>query len=186
MTAVNIQRDGNWVKPETASNVAWSSQSALANTTFLMSGPTAVNVDKGTVQAAEGTYTVSAGNQEAIGVFMQAPVSDNTPYRVQASGRVLGFKDYDEGWAIGIGYAPASITGSDDSIEDPMYIPFHRSFDGLIMVPALESGDTFYGRALAIALVNQAGLAMSSLHIKGNLSVQNLAVKAPTMQYSVA
>lgn len=187
MTPVNIQRDGLWIEPNASNLQAWSTELAITNSVCWVSGPTSVHVDKANVQSDHtATVSVAVGNERCIGVHMQQPVADNTPYRIKASISSPSEKDYDVQGSIVVGFSPASITGSDDIMSAPYYIPFHNTIDEMIMVPALDSGDPNYGRSLCIAVAIQPAVAYTTQVVLAQLSVQNLAVKAPTMQYSVA
>lgn len=183
----NIQRDGLWSKPETALDLAWSTQDNSTATTQRMNSSGSVVMDKGNAHAEYQTVlAITTDYRRSIGVLIQQPEKDNHPYRVLASGNINGFDKNLNGFAIMVGYAPLSPTGSDDVIEDPYFIPFAEEFDGLIQVPHLVAGDTYFGRALAIGLVAIAGETVSAAHIYGQISVQNLGVKPPTMQNAVS
>lgn len=184
---VNLQRDGIWTNPDNSANVAWSTASLLTATTFNVNAATGVNTDKGQVHSDHSaTVTVAANSQRAIGTYIQQPVGDNVPYRVLASGSVKDLSRDSTHFAIAVGYAPASITGSDDAIAEPYFIPFNGMFDGLLMIPALPDGDPLEDRALCFALAIQAGTAITTLNINGQLSVQRLGTKPPTMHNAVS
>lgn len=178
MSPVNIQRDGIWTNPKTTADISWSTATAISTSPPLMNGDAVTYTDKAQAQAVHSVATVNAGTGSAIGVLMDPPQGENWPYRVQASCRYEA--------SILIGYAPATPDGNDDIIEDEYYIPFERNFDGLIFVPALSSGDTYFGRALAIGVEVQPKSNVAALPILAHISVQNLGLKPPTMQYAVS
>lgn len=180
----NIQRDGRWTKPETASDLALATETTIITTTIKVNADPVVYVDMAQAHISNAAFAITTANQRCIGCYLTPPVGDNVPYRVKASITAFGQPVYNNDQAIVIGYAPAVITGTDDIIEDPYYIPFQSSFDDLIIVPALVSGDPFFGRALCIALACQT--AQASNHVLGSISVQSLGVKPPTMQNAVS
>lgn len=183
----NIQRDGHWTEPKTANDTTWAADELIANTTAKVNGPSAVSVDKANVHGDNvNTYSIAANEQRCIGVFIQEPDGDNTPYRVKASANVVGQSQDDTDMAILVGYAPASITGTDDVIEDVYYIPFYGEFDDLIVVPTLVSGDPFYDRALCFGIAIQSEAGITTKRLLGHLSVQRLATKPPTMAQAVS
>ena len=186
-SAKNIQRDGYWVNPKTSSDIGWSNDTALTSTAPVANLLTTKQTAKACVQSNATAVTQAIDTQKIIGVLMQEPIADNTPYRIQAGACVVGQSHTIDNFAIVIGYAPASPTGTNDTIEDPFYIPFRHSFDGMVIVPHLESGDTYFGRALFVGIAHQAGLAISptALHIKASLSVQRLGTTPPTMNFAV-
>ena len=116
-------------------------------------------------------------------VYIDPPVGDRVPYRVKAH---ASGADSAVSFMIAVGYAPASITGTDDIISEPLYLPFHKSIDQLIVVEEEESGDTYEGRALCFAVIAQADNAGIGDYIRAHISVQNMAVKPPTMQNAVS
>lgn len=182
----NIQRDGTWTVPKTSLDEAFAAEVALNLTLYKTSGPAAVAVDQASVQSQANILTViTIANRRSLGIFMTAPEGDNVPFRIKAGAHAPGLDIHEVNFAIVIGYGPASITGSNDIIEDVYYLPFRDTFDDLVMVPALVSGDTYFGRALSISIAAQAGAAVNN-HIAAYLSVQNLGVKPPTMQNAVS
>ena len=182
----NIQRDCIFVQPLTSALLSLSSTGvAVGAAAFNMNSSGSENVDKATAQIdSTSTYSITADTAKSIGVLMMPPEGDRVPYRIKAS-ISCGVPDLLA--YIGIGYAPASPTGSGDSIDEPIWLPFDTMFDDTVIVEALDSGDGNYGRALAIALIAGAdATGISAESIVGHLSVQNLGVKPPTMQNAVS
>ncbi len=175
----NIQRDGRWVHPKTSEDINFSTQQSIYSATPQANGPTAVHVDYAEVHSnILAAVTCPVSNQVIMGVYMDPPVGDNVPFRVKAS--IINYA------SILVGYGPASITGTDDPIDEQYYLPFIYEFDDLIMVPALASGDTNFGKALFIGLCLQPPITITATPQLGQLSVQNLGVKPPTMQNAIS
>lgn len=183
--AKNIQRDCTFAQPLTSGLLDFATESTLNQPTCLMNSSGSTNVDFASCQSDHtATYSLTAANKRALGVLMQPPVADRVPYRIKASAinPYVATK-----FAIVIGYAPASPSGSDDSIDEPVYIPFTEVFDDTVIVETLDSGDGNYGRALAIGvamIADATGLTTDPVLV--HLSVQNLSVKPPTMAQAIA
>lgn len=185
MNITNLQRDSIHTELLSANQKAWSAESLIAGDSFLMNSSGVVNQVTGQVQSSHNSkYTISADSIRGVGVFMQPPSKeDATPYRViaQASSITSGLL-----FAIAVGFAPASITGSDDIIKEPSYFPFSGRFDGVIMVPKVPAGDTYIDRPIAIAVVAADGSAGPTQYIMAHLSAQNLAVAPPAFAQSTS
>lgn len=184
MTIKNVQRDGVFVDLSNTAKVAWSTGNANTVTDFLMNGPTGVQGTFCQVSSQSHVNTsISGQNKKAIGCYIDQPVDDRVPYRVKA---YAAGPDSGVSFMIGVGYAPASITGSDDIISEPLYLPFDTHFDELIIVEEEEDGDTYFGRPLCFAVVAQANNAGIGDFLRAHISVQRLAVSPPTMQNAVS
>ena len=182
----NISRDATWIEPKTADDLTWPTQTAQNSATVTVNAKTAVHTDKANA-TCRAAMTVSSQFLECIGVYMQAPVGDNVPYRVKADLVVVGQSGTFNNQAVVVGYGPASPTGTNDTIDEPYFITFDQQrFDDLIIVPALDSGDPNYGRPLFVGVAHLAGQAVSGLYCFAHVSVQNLGVKPPTMQNAVS
>jgi hypothetical protein len=178
----NIQRDGIWTN-SLAAKLTWPTETVRSAGNILVNAKTAVHSD--VADAAVGEFaTITAGYREAIGVYMQEPIGDNAPYRVKASLDIQTTL-VDIASHLIIGYAPASITGADDDVNQVYVIPIFNSIDELIMVPNLVSGDTYFGRPLFFGIALDASSALTA-RATGQISVQRLAVKPPTMQNAVS
>lgn len=181
----NIQRDGTWIEPKTADDLSWPNASTITAATYTANAKSTVFVDKANAHA-RANMTLSAGQLELIGVYLLAPDGDNVPYRVKADLCVVGQSGTFNNQAVIVGYGPASPTGTNDTIDEPYIITFDQQrFDDLIMVPALDSGDPNYGRPLFFGVAHLAGQAVAGLEVCAHISVQNLAVKPPTMLNAV-
>ncbi len=178
----NIQRDGIWLSPETARQT-WSITYPITNTTYAMNSDALVATDQASVISDPASQSLGLGLTTAVGIFIQQPVSDNQPYRIKASMGISALPDYNQNGMIIIGYAPASITGSDDLINVPKIICFKNTFDDLVYV---DVPVTYADRPLAIMVAPLVGVALVNLNVLGQLSVQNLGVKPPTMQNAVS
>ena len=183
----NIQRDGLWTKPDSSEDLSFGA-SVLVSAAPQVNSDGAVHVDYAQAHSIRtATFTTSGVDHcRCMGVLMQPPDGDNTPYRVKASAHIQSLADYSEWHAIVVGYAPASPTGSNDQVAQSYWIPFKKHFDDLIMVPALDSGDPNFGRALVIAVAMCPGPAITNYTAQAQLSVQNLGIKPPTMQNAVS
>lgn len=186
-SAKNIQRDAIWINPDSSDDRGWSNNSLLSAQQFLCSGDPTVKYDYACVQTNPVVQvSVTVANQKAVGVFMQQPIGDNTPYRIHAACNVSGVARTNTNTCIGIGYGPATLTGASDTIVDPYYLPFYETFDGLVMIPSLPAGDPLEDRALCFAICLRGGFAIQSEYVTAHISVQRLSVKPPTMHNAVA
>ncbi len=181
----NIQRDGTYINPDSA-RLAFGTSDAVTIQALKINAPTAVAVDINFTQSGVGLETIASGEKAGIGCYINQPIGDRVPYRIKASIEVATEQRYNTKGIIAIGFAPAAITGVDDVIAEPTYIPFDGTFDDLIIVEAQLGGDTYFGRALAVAIVIEPVETITTLPIRANISVQNLGVKPPTMQNAVS
>ena len=168
---VNIHRDGVWTNPE-QSTLNWGSAVAFTGATPVFNNSGSVNVDKGSAYT-QSAVTTTAAQMVGIGCLM-TQFEDNTPFRVKANTLTPA--------SLIVGYADASPTGADDNINEPWYVPFLYEYDNLIQIPYSSSYD---GRAIAIGLFALPGAVTGSAQV-GQISVQCLAVKPPTMQNAVS
>lgn len=171
----NIQRDGNWCDPH-ATEITWSSDIAVGANLQINADSTVYDA-KAFATAAKTTISVATG-WRGIGCYVKAPVADTVPYRVKGfyiSSQLV--------CAIGVGYGPASPTGTDDVITPVRIIPIPAGhFDELIMVPALDSSHADYGKPLAICM---ALTYATGGYGHAHLSVQRLATTPPGIASSV-
>lgn len=120
--------------------------------------------------------TIAANSWAGIASYIRPPDVEAVPYRVKAYGnptyQIL---------AVGIGYCPASPTGTNDVIDPVAVFPFETKFDELFMIPSLDSADPYYGRSLAFCLI----CYYSAGFLSGGLSVQNLSTVPPMYSASV-
>lgn len=182
----NIQRDAIWTKPETASDLGWPLDTLVTATNAVANADPTVYTDVANAHTGANLISITASNKQTIGCYLKAPEGDNTPYRVKAFSTIYNSDKDQFRTMITIGYGPAAITGSGDTIEDIYEIPFISGIDELIMVPALSSGDTYFGRALFIGVTVAADSTITTKVASTCISVQNLAVAPPSMIYSVS
>jgi hypothetical protein len=159
MNLTNIDRDSFWVPSLYFSEKLGFSTSANQMVT------TGV-VNQGFAGCESDSTAIATASFTAVGVLMQQPVDDYTPYRIKA--RCQAGKDS----YVLIGYAPASPTG-DDAWTQGNYFAFDGEFDDIVNINPEGVGDTYYGRALMI------GVAMASENgnvVRARLSVQDLGV----------
>ena len=173
MNLVNLQRDTSWINLSTGSALTWSTGDPLTASTPRFNNSGMVNMDVGMAHA-RNTVTLTKGTQVAMGCLMYQTVGDNIPFRVKATCTL--------GAALIVGYAGPSPTGLEDEINNPVYFPFVNVFDDIVMVPPHAIG--FENRALAFAVASTA--EQSGEVLIAQLSVQTLAIKAPTMQNAVS
>ena len=113
----HIQRDGVYVNLADSLKAAWSSDSPNTNQSFIINGPAGVEDKQNSVQSEDNVVkAVAASNKSGIGLYMTQPVNDRYPYRVKAyAAAASGHEEF----MLGVGYAPASPTGSTRT-------PWHR------------------------------------------------------------
>lgn len=181
---VNVHRDALRVDlDQSVEQKTWSSDVANTTSTIVANCPTAVMVDWNRVQSDDNAaYSIAANNKKAIGCYIQQPQGDRTPYRVKAYAHAAsgGIE-----FLVAVGYAPGTITGSDDTISEVVYLPFDHKFDDLIMVENEPEGDTYANRPLFFGIVAQSPSGGAGDYLRAALSVQNLGISAPTIQVSV-
>lgn len=163
MNLVNLARDSFWFAPsiKQADKIGWST-----------SGSSRMNSDglvKNVVGCVRSTGSSSTGQTNGVGVFMKAPTLDIIPFRVKAH-----VQDQGNSLRLLIGYAPATITGTNDDLLEPNTIVIHDNFDEIFMVPNVASGDTYYERPIGFA-VQADNVTAANVY----MSVQNLAVAPP-------
>lgn len=182
MTPVNIQRDGTFIDLA-AARIDMSSASLITSGTDFANSDGAVHAD---FASASHNYaqsvTVVSGSIATFGVFMKQPVRDRQPYRIKMGGTLVTNQGTEALVAV-IGYGPASLTGTDDTIALSHYFPFITSIDEMVIIEAQLEGDTYFGRPLFI------GIGISDVNagtLFADMSVQNLGVKPPTMQNAIS
>lgn len=169
----NIQRDGMFISCEQAP-VSFGTEFQIAEP-VIYSGTATVNVDFASAQAQEA-LTLTAAHMATIGVYMQQPLGDRTPYRVHCS-----FSD-SVGFLI-VGIAPAT-PGVGSTIIEPIYISTWIGYiDEMVIV---EPNPTYEDRALAFMAASYSNLGKSAVLTTAHISVQNLGLKPPTMQNAVS
>lgn len=180
----NVQRDGVYAIPGTTRRLSWCTPIAVSSAAGQMNAHDAVNYDFGAVVGNhQQSNTLTGGQYTAIGLYIQQPVSERFPYRVKA--KVETTNEATMFGMIMLGYRPSSGTsGTDDTIENPIYLPFKDSFDDLLVIEPNPSG--LEDRALAIAVCAVSKGALTNNSIMASLSVQNLGVRPPTMHNAVS
>lgn len=186
MSKVNVQRDGYYTHPDENVDVqTWSSTRVFGAYEARSNSDGTTYYDFGFAQGdPEAGYSITANQYIAVGVIMQGPTGDRTPYRVQAYCDIMEetYSTY-KGLVI-VGWAPSSPTGSDDQIEQARYFPFVGKFDELLIIEPHET--TYANRALYFAVAAYSPGGVTSKNIAGSISVQNMGVKPPTMQNAVS
>lgn len=176
---INLLRDQLHVDPG-ANQPGFSSQNA-AGSTIKMNSSGIVNQTFGSVSLAAGSFiaTSSASSWRGVGLLMSQPIIDATPYRVKA--RILVHNAYC--WVF-CGYAPASPTGTDDTITGvvawPLGVSESSIFDDIILFPAVPAQS-----ALPLAF-GIAAAGTGNANARYNLSVQNVAKTAPQFAASMS
>jgi hypothetical protein len=175
MSLTNLQRDGFHTTLKDADEIAWSAERTIVTETLQMNSSGIVNDDyfAARPEVAAVPMTVTAGKIVSIGGFIRQPMSDRSPYRVKCkAGSANGV------YALGIGYAPATLIATNAVIDPVAFFPFNHDLDEVFMIDKLPDGDALEDRALAFALCcifNNAG------YFPGGISVQNLSISPPTM-----
>lgn len=181
----NLLRDLNHANPG-GYQPGFSTQNIMGST-IKMNSSAIVNQDIG---SAFNPYYLSAavsGNNywRGAGLLMSAPVVDKTPYRIKAyciTRTAHGF--------VFAGYAPASPTGTNDTITSVVSWPIScidsnevGMFDEVVLMPGLQQGDPDFGKPIAFGIACQNN---QNAVIRFNISVQNLAKTAPQFAASMS
>lgn len=183
MSIVNLQRDAIFLQLDTALNIGMSSDSGFSATAFFMNAVPVVEDIFASVQSNHQVQPVLIPDQiQSIGVFLKPPGLDTTPFRVKAYAASVS---KDAQFYLSIGYAPAVITGVNDTIEQPVYLALPHHFDELIMIPALKAADPLFGRPIAFAISSTSN-PTSTENVLLQLSVQNLAIAPPAFAQSTS
>lgn len=134
---------------------------------------------------------ITPGSYSAVGGYIQQPLADRAPYRIKATVNCPA-KGADNGMIL-IGYRdsaaqlPSGVFAPNAAVIDAYEISFKGEIDVLVMVDPVETGQPNDGSPLAIALAFTPHVATdASDFVLGQLSVQNLGVKPPTMQNAVS
>jgi hypothetical protein len=182
MSINNLDRDGLFTNLEDTNESTWSSTFVTTGSSFTINaGDASVQSTYAMAKADKTTgVTVAAASWKGIGCYITQPGQDMTPYRVKAYAKSLSTLT---NFMLGVGYAPLSITGTDDVITPCTLIPFGYAIDEVIMVPSLPDGDPLEDRALAFGIL--LGEASGQL-VYAHLSVQRLSVAPPQYARSVS
>jgi hypothetical protein len=153
---VNLQRDQLWF--QTSSNISWPSTIGRLNSSGI------VNDNLATYYGSSTTSTT----QTNLGVMIQQPTGENTPYRVKL------YALSSSGVYLRVGYATTQ-TGTNDTIGDSEVIPVPKFgsaayLDEVINVEATSGADPLF------FAVYSSG---SGIAIDIALSVQRLNVTVP-------
>lgn len=161
MNLSNIDRDCFWLTSLlTADKIGWSS-----NTAGLVNSDGVVHTDVATLRSTGAT---SGTGTQAVGVFMSPPLEDNVPYRVKLHAPA------DDALFLLLGYAPGTITGTDDALSHYWYMPVEYDLDEVIMLPAHDPGDSLYNRPYCFGVACQ-----STVVAEIAMSVQKLDIAPP-------
>lgn len=164
MNLKNIARDATWLLGLSSAGVGWSTSAGLANSNGTVHEEVATVFSTG---ASSGAAT------QTVGCYLSQTPGDNQPYRVKAHVPV------NDNMYIVLGYAPATITGTDDAIVGYKYVHLVGEMDDIFMFPKLDSGHAYYQRPIFVGIVSENASASNCL-----LSVQKLAVSPP--QFAIA
>ena len=157
MNLSNLQRDQFWAEPG-ITPIAWSTTVNRGNSDGV------VHTDVGRLYTAA---TAPAIANSMVGIHMQQPAGENTPYRVKVYSQV-GFSI-----SLCVGYNQGSVTGSNDTISDQIFLPIDGVgvFDEIINIKASSNDDPIYfGVYTAIG---------SSVFLTTSMSVQRLNTVPP-------
>jgi hypothetical protein len=176
---VNITRDGLWCTLVDADEIAWSTELAISPNGHLnVNGDGSVHDDVLRVRPQRGAVpSITAANWRAVGGMLPAPENEPAAYRVKTA-----MNHVNQVLHLGIGYAPASPTGSDDLVEELAVFPLLHNENNLFMIEPLDSSHALYGRALYFALIISSN---TSYFTFGGMSVQRLSTRAPQYAKSI-
>lgn len=177
----NIQRDALYIDLNPATRLTWGSLNDLDGTTAVVTTGSSVVYDYGSAIAREGV-AFQDGKYTACGVAIQQPIGDRIPYRVKASSDRITTGSGSP--LIIVGYTDENNTvGQNAPVEAVALIMFKGYFDDLIIME--PNPQAYLGRPLIFGV----GYATSDNNFEvlaGQISVQNLGVKPPTMQNAVS
>ena len=157
MNLDNLQRDQFWCEPG-ITFIPWSTTANRGNSDGI------VHTDVGRLQTAASAPAIA---NSMVGVHMQQPVGENTPYRVKAYCNV-GFS-----MSLCIGYNQGTVTGTNDTISDQLFLPIEGVgiVDEIVNVKASSNDDPIY-----FGIYTAVG---SSVFLTVALSVQRLNTVPP-------
>lgn len=184
---VNIQRDGSYVKVESAAGkLSFPAGNDPTSATLIVNAKTTVFDMYGYAQLAPSKYSIIGDQLNTIGLYMDPPRLDRYPYRVKVSVAASDSIGQNVNMVLIVGYAPETIVGLDDEVAFPQYIPFRDTMDDLIIIEPLPSGDALEDRPLYFGLGVQPIEDIASDHVYGHISVQNLGIRPPTMHNAIS
>lgn len=165
MNLKNIARDGYWMGTIKETAIGWAT-----NTGGLANSDGTVKDEIGSVFS---TGVSPATGNSSIGMFFAAPLVDVVPFRVKA------YVPTNDNIYLMIGRAPATITGTDDTISHINRFHLVGEMDEILMIEPLAVGDGDRETPIFIGIQTEA---VSVQNIR--LSVQRLDVAPP--QFSIA
>lgn len=169
MSLTNVNRDSFHLTLN-QSEIAWS-----GNGSGFFNSSGNVNDSK----AYASSFSVSnIANTSAFGVFMKAPLEERQPFRVKAK---IRSDDINNTFLI-IGYAPASITGTDDVLTKIKYFPSSSGeIDEIFMIEPVDSLDPNYLRPIGFGIVS-----LQNVTNYAHISVQNMGISPPAFSMGVS
>ena len=176
----NIQRDAFWSTLKEADELSWGSDRLIASQTMYINADATIYDDIGKARNDHtSVLVIAAGSYRGFGLFMQQTGDDDTPYRVKMYSNTANFIAH-----LGIGYGPASPTGTDDEISEiAFFTPIYGAIDDIFILPKLDSGDTYYARPVAFGVFASFN---GGIVPHCGLSVQRLATTPPTFSTAVS
>ena len=129
MSLKNLDRDMHWIEPGSGS-ISWPTTSGTLNSSGV------VNQDVGYAYSSATTHSSATGTY--VGVMIQQPTGEATPYRVKMRSNTNTF--------LAIGYATTQ-TGSDDTVSNVQLLPFNNNQvdDIFVIVESSPTSPVFFG-----------------------------------------
>lgn len=187
MNLVNLLRDQTFCSPGTAQVSPGATTTAISTNTVTINSDGVVNQTNGFVWGADQRLTATSFTTwYGVGLMMQYPIVDATPYRLKG---YVSARDCIASFFLG--YAPSSPTGTGDLITKIIASPLtsfdmqeHGKIDDIVTIPSLPESDPDYGKPIAFgfAFVNPTSNAI--LHY--SLQVQNMANTSPQFAASMS
>lgn len=178
----NLQRDQLHVKKEVLAYTPVPTSAGIGLGQIPINASPEVEPSTGVVQMIALAPTHANGNWAGAGVYLDPPASDDTPYRVKGRIRCSNAAAYEV--FVVVGYAPATITGSGDTVTVAISVPVNGEFDEVVLMPKLNSGDANFERPLAFVMA--VGQASGTEKFDGYMSVQKLSTASPQYASSVS
>lgn len=176
---VNLQRDSMFRNTEEAA-IQFGGGDLFNETTKIRTNadPTVYD-DYAKVRSSRAqVFSLAATLVYTLGLYLRPPEAGLSPYRIKA---YVGCDDPVVKFHIVMGFAPTTITGSNDDIDVYETLNFQDHFDDLIMLPqeAIGTHSQFIGIMIK-------GETSGSVIVNASLSAQRLATSPPQFSQSVS
>lgn len=174
---INLQRDMFHVKvPSEQSALVYSNETVLGQNSLNAKSDGVVYTDIGYAKSFD-QQAVTAGNWVSMGVVMQPPILEATPYRIKAY--------CNEGAAVVIGYVVSAFTGNNDAVSDIMVFPLNGGvFDDIVLITPEPVGGADDDKPIYFGIAQ--GELSSQAGTLASISVQRMSVAPPQYSSSVS